>query len=633
MKTTLLFLLLMSFGWGFAQSTDSEPQVNFNFEQVELGNLVNLVGEQTGKRFVLDAAVTGRVSVITREKIPQSEVFPLFVAVLEGSGYTVVNLDGVYHVRRLVGEDPLQAPVVGAEIPLEGVGLITRVIKLEHVRAVDVRPLLEPMVRRAENGSLSAFAPTNHLVITDTASNIERIEDLLSEIDRKGQSTQLSVIPLKFASARDLADQISAALRGAESSNAQLSRRVQQVVAGNGSVTPGFTLIAADQANALIVSAGPLQLKQIQDMVAELDIPPDSIASGRLRAVFLNYLKAEDAAVQLTTLLDKRTEVDARDRIAVEADVANNAILVDASPLAFTSVKELLEQIDRPQQQVLVEVMIVEVTDVNSLELGVEWATIDQPQDGTTTVIGRSTPGEADLITDLIRQQTFPQGFTFGLARGTVTLPNGTEVAQLPFLLRALDGRRDVNILSNVPLRTQNNAEASVSVVNNIPILTSVIEGGAGDNRDVIQNIERLDVGIQLTVKPQVNPNKEITLELNPVIEAIVQQTSGGVELTPTIARREVKSTVTLADQSTVVISGLMREDVVEEVNQVPVLGSIPIIGALFRSTSERKEKTNLLIFVTPYLVTGEDENDATTDRWQKKTGLDDPVQDPRQQP
>jgi len=633
MKTTLLFLLLMSFGWGFAQSTDSEPQVNFNFEQVELGNLVNLVGEQTGKRFVLDAAVTGRVSVITREKIPQSEVFPLFVAVLEGSGYTVVNLDGVYHVRRLVGEDPLQAPVVGAEIPLEGVGLITRVIKLEHVRAVDVRPLLEPMVRRAENGSLSAFAPTNHLVITDTASNIERIEDLLSEIDRKGQSTQLSVIPLKFASARDLADQISAALRGAESSNAQLSRRVQQVVAGNGSVTPGFTLIAADQANALIVSAGPLQLKQIQDMVAELDIPPDSIASGRLRAVFLNYLKAEDAAVQLTTLLDKRTEVDARDRIAVEADVANNAILVDASPLAFTSVKELLEQIDRPQQQVLVEVMIVEVTDVNSLELGVEWATIDQPQDGTTTVIGRSTPGEADLITDLIRQQTFPQGFTFGLARGTVTLPDGTEVAQLPFLLRALDGRRDVNILSNVPLRTQNNAEASVSVVNNIPILTSVIEGGAGDNRDVIQNIERLDVGIQLTVKPQVNPNKEITLELNPVIEAIVQQTSGGVELTPTIARREVKSTVTLADQSTVVISGLMREDVVEEVNQVPVLGSIPIIGALFRSTSERKEKTNLLIFVTPYLVTGEDENDATTDRWQKKTGLDDPVQDPRQQP
>jgi general secretion pathway protein D len=616
-----------------AQTPEMEPQVNFNFEQVEIGNLVNLVGEQTGKRFVLDAAVTGRVSVITREKIPQSEVFPLFVAVLEGVGYTVVNLDGVYHIRRLVGDDPLQAPVVGAESPLEGVGLITRVIKLEHVRAADVRPLLEPMVRRAENGSLSAFAPTNHLVITDTASNIKRIEELLSEIDRQGQSTQLSVIPLEYASARDLADQISAALRGAESSNAQLSRRVREVVAGNGSVTPEFTLIAADQANSLIVSAGPLQLKQIQDMVKQLDVPPDTIASGRLRAVFLNYLKAEEAAAQLTTLLDKRTDVDARDRIAVEADVANNAILVDASPLAFSSVKELLETIDRPQQQVLVEVMIVEVTDTNSLELGVEWATIDQPDNGTTTVVGRSRPGEANLIQSLVQEQAFPQGFTFGLARGTLTLPDGTEVARLPFLLRALEGRRDVNILSNVPLRTQNNAEASVRVVNNIPILTSVIEGGTGDDRDVIQNIERLDVGIQLTVKPQVNPNKEITLELNPIIEAIVRESSGGVELTPTIARREVKSTLTLPDRATVVISGLIREDVVEEVNQVPVLGSLPFVGAFFRSTNDRKEKTNLLIFVTPYLVTGEEENDATTDRWQKRTGLDDPSQDPRQQP
>lgn len=629
-----LALLLLTGTLAAAQEPEAvEPQVNFNFEQVEIGNLVNLVGQQTGKRFVLDTTVTGRVSVITQETIPRSEVFSLFVAVLEGSGYTVVNLDEVYHIRRLIGEDPLQAPVVGADAALEGVGLITRVIKLEHVRAMDVRPLLEPMVRQAQNGSLSAFAPTNHLIITDTASNIERIEQLIAEIDRKGQSTQLTVLPLEYASARDLAEQISAALRGAESSNAQLSRRVRTVVEGNGALTADFTLIAAEQANSLIVSAGPLQLRQIQDMVEQLDVPPDSITSGRLRAVFLNYLKAEDAAAQLTALLDRRTEVDARDRIAVQADVANNAVLVDASPLAFASVKELLENIDRPQQQVLVEVMIVEVADTNSLDLGLEWATVDQPQNGTTTVVGRSRPGETDLIQSLVQEQTFPQGLTFGLARGTLTLPDGTEVARLPFLLRALEGKRDVNILSNVPLRTQNNAEASVSVVNNIPILTSVIEGGTGDNRDVIQNIERLDVGIQLTVKPQVNPNREITLELNPVIEAIVQETSGGVELTPTIARREVKSTLTLPDRSTVVISGLMREDVVDEVNQVPVLGSIPYLGALFRSTSERKEKTNLLIFVTPYLVTGEEENDETTDRWRRRTGLEDPSQDPRQLP
>ncbi|MDF3128295.1 type II secretion system secretin GspD [Kiritimatiellaeota bacterium B1221] len=629
---SLLLCLTICLGFLHAQTPPEVPYVNFNFEQVELGNLVNLVGVQTGKRFVMDSSVTGRVSVITREKIRQDEVFPLFVAVLEGSGFTVVDRDGTYHVRKLVGEDPLEAPVLGADQDLNGVGLVTRVLKLEHIRATDVRPLLEPMVRQAKQGSLSAFAPTNHLIVTDTASNLKRIEELISELDRPGQSTNLTVIPLKYASARELASQISQALAGAETSGQQISTRVQEVVAGRGNVPSGFTLVAAEQANSLIVSAGPLQLKQVKEMVEQLDIPADGLASGRLRAVFLNYLDAEAAAKQLTALLAQRKTQDERDSIAVEADIANNAVLVDASALAFASVKELLMQIDRPQQQVMVEVMIVEVTENNSLDLGVEWSAIDEPQDGSTTVIGRSTPSEEDQISNLLADSVFPQGLTFGLARGTVTLPDGTEVARLPFLLQALQGKRDVNILSHVPLRTQNNAEASVSVVNNIPILKSVIEGGTGADRDVIQNVERMDVGIKLTVKPQVNPNSEITLQLNPSIEAIIQESSDGVALTPTIARREVKSVLTLPDGATVVISGLMREDVVAVENKVPILGSLPFIGFFFRSTSESKEKTNLLIFVTPHIVSNAVENDQMTDRWREKLGLNTPDTDPREQ-
>lgn len=631
MKNWIICLLLL-LSSAHAQMEQDDPFVNFNFEQVELENLVGLVGEQTGKRFVIDSSVTGRVSVITGEKIPLNEVFPLFVAVLEGSGYTVVERDGVFHIRALVGDDPMEAPVIGAGKPLDGVGLLTRVIKIEHVRATDVKSLLEPMVRQSKQGSLSAFAPTNHLIITDTASNLQRIEDLIAELDLPGQSTNLTVIPLKYASARELADQISRALIGAESSGRQISRRVQEVVAGAGNVPSGFTLVPAEQANSLIVSAAPLQLRQIKEMIEKLDVPADSLASGRLRAVFLNYLDAEAAAKQLTALLSQRKDQDPRDAIAVEADLINNAILVDASPLAFASVKELLEQIDRPQQQVMVEVMIIEISQNDSLDLGVEWANIDQPKDGSTTIVGRSRPGEVDIINQLLTENVFPQGLSFGLARGFITLPDGSQVARLPFLLRALEGQRDVNILSHVPLRTQNNAEASVSVVNNIPILKSVIEGGTGDNRDVIQNIERLDVGIELTVTPQVNPNREITLQLNPSIEAIVQESVDGVQLTPTIARREVKSTLTLPDRATVVISGLMREDVVEEENRVPILGSLPVIGFFFRSTAERKEKTNLLIFVTPYIVTDEVENDAMTDRWRDKIGLDTPETDPRTQ-
>ena len=599
------------------------PHVNFNFEQVELRHLVNVVGAQTGRRLIMDDALTGKVTVITRDTIPMDQVFPLFLAVLEGSGFTVVEREGAYHIRQLGGMDPMQAPVVGADHPLSGIGLITRVIRLNHVRATDVRPMLEPMVRRAQEGALSAFGPTNHLVITDTASNIQRIETLLEELDRPGQSTSLTVIPLKHASARDLSAQISAALLGAESAADQMSRRTRAVIEGRGDLPAGFTIVPAEQANALIVSAGPLQLTEIRSMVEQLDVPPESAAtSGRLHAVFLNYLSAESAATQLTELLGQRREGDARDAISVGFDTANNAVLVDASPLAFAGLRELLKDLDRPPQQVLVEVLIVEVAENSGLDLGVEWSTTEQPRDGTTTVIGRSRPGETDAVMDLARNQAFPQGLSFGLARGALTLPDGTVVPNLAFFLQALQTQRDVNILSNVPLRTQNNAEATVSVVENIPILRSTIEAGAGTNRDVIQNIDRIDVGIKLTVRPQVNPNREITLQLNPSIEAIIREAVPGTQLTPTIARREVKSTLTTPEGVPVIISGLLREDTNHEVRKVPVLGSIPLIGHLFRSTTARKQKTNLLIIVTPYIVTEEAEGQEAARRWENRTGL-----------
>jgi len=609
-----------------AQGPDNrEPvtHVNFNFEQVELRNLVSIVGAQTGVRLVMDEALTGTVTVITRDTIPLDQVFPLFLAVLEGSGYTVVEREGTYHIRKLGGEEPIQAPVVGAEAELDSVGLVTRVIRLQYIRATDVKPMLEPMIRRAREGALSAFAPTNHLVITDTTANILRVESLLRELDRPGQSTSLTVIPLRHASARDLAAQISAALLGAESASAQMSRRVQAVVAGAGDVPAGFTIIPADQANALIVSAGPLQLQEIRSMVEQLDVPAEASATtGRLHAVFLNYLSAESAAKQLTELLAQRKETDARDAISVGFDNANNAVLVDAGPLAFAGVRDLLRDLDRPPQQVLVEVLIVEVAENRGLDFGVEWATTEAPRDGRTTVVGRSRPGEVDTVMEFARESVFPQGLTFGLARGSVTLPDGTVVPTLPFLLRALQTDRDVNILSNVPLRTQNNAEATVSVVENIPILRSTIQGGTGSTRDVIQNIDRIDVGIKLTVRPQVNPNREITLQLNPSIEAIIRESVAGTALTPTIARREVNSTLTTREGVPVIISGLLREDKVIENRRVPLLGSIPILGYLFRSTTERSQKTNLLIFVTPYIVTDDEEGGTAARRWEERTGL-----------
>ena len=293
---------------------------------------------------------------------------------------------------------------------------------------------------------------------------------------------------------------------------------------------------------------------------------------------------------------------DQRQRIAIEPRVANNALMVDASPSDFELVRALVTKLDLVPQQVLVEILIAEVSLNKSLDLGVEWSTIDSPAVGRTTLIGNSDPKGASTVLNTTATGAYPQGLALGVARGTMLV--GTNlVPRVPFLLRALASDKNVKILSNVPLWAQNNIEATVSVVNNIPILKSTIEGGAGTARDVIQNIDRMDVGIKLKLTPQANPNNEVMMKLNPSIEAIID--AGPTDkFAPTIAKREVNTTVTVPDQATIVISGLLRNDRTRSMFKIPLLGDIPVLGFLFRSTSDTVERTNLLIFVTPHIVT-----------------------------
>ena len=198
-----------------------------------------------------------------------------------------------------------------------------------------------------------------------------------------------------------------------------------------------------------------------------------------------------------------------------------------------------------------------------------------------------------------VTEGVLPRGLSVGVAHGL----DSSGLPRVAFLLRALQEERDVRILSNVPLWAQNNSEASISVVDNIPILRSTIEGGAGVSRDIIQTIDRMDVGIHLTITPHINPDREITLQLKTSIEAIISDGPPDTPFAPTIARREVATTVTVPDSDTVVISGLMREDKLQREGRVPVLGRLPLIGALFRYTSDRTQRSNLLVFVTPRLV------------------------------
>ena len=571
--------------------------VQFNFEQADIRLVTQIVGKITGKKFVVPEGVTGKVTILTQGGVPVAEVYPLYLNMLEASGYTVAERDGVHQVMALPG-----GPAIPTGSGIGG-GLITKLIPLKNVNAAEVKKSFEPLVRGGKEGALEVFVPGNHLIVTDTAANVARLEELVAQLDKPGAGSTVEVVPLKFASAEDVAEQLRATFGATDSAVNKINRHFQQVAGGTGELPTDFTVVAAPQANSLILVGLPMQIAETRRIIEKMDVENPN-GFGRLNAIFLKYLSAEEASKSLNALLGKGTEAAPVPRdIAIEPSIPNNALLVDASPQDFEYVRRLVERLDVVPQQVLVEVLIAEVDMEKGLDLGVEWFGIDQPEDGETGGFGRTRYGDSDSMMDLLTEGVFPKGLAMGVISGTFTGPDGTEYNQIPLYLKAVAGNRDLKILSNIPLWAQNNLEASVSVVENIPILKSSVEG-SGSDRDYIQNIERLDVGIKLKLTPHVNPDGEIQMDLNPSIESVVEESSEALQYTPTIAKREVKTTVTIPDRTTIILSGLIREDTAKIATKVPWLGDLPLIGFLFRSTSDSKKRTNLLIFVTPRIVT-----------------------------
>ena len=592
--------------------------VNFNFDGVDIRLLIKIVGEMTGRQFVVNESVAGKVTVVTPPQVPTTEVYPLFLAVLESKGLTVVQNGNIHEIVPAAPRDLPSGPVVGAGAPLPAGGVVTRVIKLEHVNATDVKKILEPLVAGGKGGAVLAFGATNHLIITDTVENIRRLEVLIAQLDQSGVARSLELVPLKHAAAESVAQQLTQALSGMDKNK---WREHLATPGGGGAALGGESLaIPAVQANAVILVAPSVQMKELKELVALLDTEVEA-ARGPLQAIFLSYLDAEEAAKSLNALLEKAGGKDQKREISIEVSKANNALIVHANARDFEWVKNLVTGLDHLPEQVLVEILIAEVSDGKSLDLGVEWSTTELPQNGKEIALGRIRPGEEDTVNEIGKNQEFPQGLTLGVAKGMYVNAQGQHVPIMPFLIRALAKNSDVKILSNVPLWAQNNNEASVIVVENIPILTSTVSAGAGTARDYIQNIERRDVGIKLKLTPHVNPEKEVTLQLNPIIEAVIDEGPPG-KYTPRIAIREVKTTVTVPDKATVAISGLIREDRYLDVGKVPFLGDIPILGWLFKHERTKVRRTNLLIFVTPTIVNNQTEAQELQREWSRKTAL-----------
>ncbi len=632
-----IFCLGLFLAGGMSAATPPAPDatlVNFSFDKVEVATFVKLVGEITGRRFVVGEDIKGRITVVS-PRVPPDQVYPLFVRILESAGCSVLAEDGLYRIVPLAGGTSALAPVVGVDQPTPDSGIVTKVLRLKNVAAGDVRRALAAQMGGGDRPNIGVLDETNHILVTDSAANVRRIEQIIAEIDLPGLTRVTELVPLQFASADDLASQLNAAMSESESRVERLRARLSPT--GSSVEAPRRALaVPAPHSNSLILVGGESQLVALRDLIAKMDIEMPT-GRGRMNAIFLRYIRAEEASESIGALLTKAAAVGDKAsvrQIAIQGSPGSNALLVDATPGDFEVVKRLVEQLDTVPEQVQIDVVIMEVSQSSGLEWGIELAAIDLPGAvGDSVVQGGFRLGDgATPLLNTIQSGVFPRGLSVGVSHGSRLDGDGNLVSSSPAILN-IDALRKaglLKVLSQTSLQAQNNKEATIRIVNEIPILKSTIAGGTGSARDVIQNIERMDVGIKLSLTPQVIPGGRVSMALNPSIEAVIDPGPDDTQFAPTIAKREVKTTVSVDDGRTIIIAGLTREDAQKAERRVPILGSIPLLGWLFRRSVETTQRTDLLIFVTPRVVADAAVADDIRARLETRTGLKLPVPEPR---
>ncbi|MGI5867849.1 MAG: type II secretion system secretin GspD [Kiritimatiellia bacterium] len=607
---------------------ESEDFLLFNFEQVDIRLFTQIVGAFTGRRFVVAEDVAGKITVVS-PKVSRETAWPLFVGVLESSGFTVQREGEIDRIVRLPERKAGMGAIVADGDEKPTFGLVTRIMHLEHVNASEMRKMLETHLQRKD--FVSALDETNHLIFTDTAEGVQRVEDLVKHLDKPGMARIVEVVPLEHADAVALARQIGAAYAQTQSRAEQLLTRIPGAdgTASAGAAASAPTIVPAEHANRLIVTGTAKQIEQIRGLVRQMDIAAPSGRSA-LNVIALNYLKAEDVAKNLTTLLEKsavQTAGAGKRHLSVEAMPANNMLLVDAAPEDFQQVKRLVESFDVMPQQVHISVLIAEVASADAETLGVGITALNAPDSvGDTAFAGASRlnadPASAGGILGAISKGVFGEGLTFGIAHGSHRDASGNIVADYPaiFNLDMIRRNSKVKILSDTSLGAQNNHPAEVAIVDNIGVLESTVSGSGAD-RDFIQNIKRMDVGVKVNMTPSIIPGGLVKVELEPSIEAVTDA-GGSDQYVPTISKRMVKTTMTVPDGQTIVIAGLTRNDESEIKKKVPLLGDIPLLGWLFRWNSKAVTKTNILIFVTPTVMTDLADAVAVRETLEARTGL-----------
>jgi general secretion pathway protein D len=616
--------------------TPRAGEVVLNFQGADLQAVVKAMSQMTGRNMLIDPRVRGQVTIVSARPMPVAAGYQIFLSALKTQGFTAVEGPGDAVRIIPVAEAKAAAPVNEQDGPPRGgEQVVTHVVIGQHVAVAQLQNVLRPLM--SPTSQLSVYDPANALIITDYADNVRRLLRIIERIDQPA-STDVTVIPVQHASAIDLAELVvRLSGTGVAAPGTVPGAPAAQIAAGG----DRFSVVPDTRTNSILLrSDNPGRIALLRSLIEKLDVPARAI--GSTRVIYLKHAEATKLVEVLRGMLSGAAAGAPAQTAApgvggrpgggatpslIQADEATNSIIINASDTVYNNLRLVIEQLDVRRAQVYVEALIVEMTADATSELGFQWAAatgVGSRAVGAAANFPSANPSIAGLAAApaAVAAAGGPAGLTVALLGPTITLPDGTTVRGLGALARALQANSLNNILSAPTLLTLDNFQAKIVVGQNVPFVTgsfaaattAAAAGVAAVNP--FQTIERKDVGLTLRIKPQISEGGAIRLEIYQEVSSVDPTSRSGASDLVT-NKRSLETKVVVDDGSTIVLGGLIDNTIKQTQQAIPLLGSIPYLGALFRYRQEVRQRTNLMIFLRPVIIrSAEDSYRVTTDRY-----------------
>lgn len=612
----LVFLMLSAIYAADLSETGEEDSkfVSIDFNNVDINVFIKFMSKLTGKNFVVDSRVKGKVTIISPTKISIVDAYKVFESVLEINGISTVTSGKIIKIipTPVAKADNLDTQVVtgpGKPGTLDD-GIVTRLIPLEFATSDELKKLFIPLVPKGS--VVLSYRDTNMLIVTASRSSINRLLKITKVIDVQSIGKKISVIPVKYADVNKLVKNLSAIF-------------VARVRGKKGKADSGIIVkfVADERTNSVIILASKTETQRVKDLI---DILDQKVPKGeeKIRVYYLEHASAENLVKVLLEIPSKDNKKQGASgakkapilsaKVKIMADKATNSLIIMADKEDYPVLEEVIKKLDIPRAMVYIECLIMEVNVTRGLTIGTEWQTAEGFGSGEKAVFGGFT-GTGDNLSD-IAKGILPQGFSVGVLGEAFNI-GGVEFSDINAVVQAFQNDKDVNILATPQILTTENEEATITVGKNVPFQT---RSAAETGTETYSSYEYKDVGITLKITPQISKDRLVRLNVYQELTKLDTLTTTNTDR-PTTFKRQIETTIIVEDTHSVVIGGLIDEVSTTTEHKTPCLGDIPVLGWAFKTVSEEIDKTNLYVFLTPKVIKNPLEADAIYR--QKKQNID----------